>query len=635
MVTPYLPPIAPFLGGVGAFPRTILFAYQEGEQLIGFVERMRQYLVDVLAPALDDDKATVIAAFEFEVNRVIDSVNTALATQTDAVDGALAAQLAEVVSQLAENVLHTDTSADEARAYVDAAVASIINSTIDVTDPVITALDANAASAFRVQSDARNAGVRGVVYAKEFGAVGDDVTDDTAALQAGIDAAYARKVPFSIHNGTFKITAQLRVKSKSTIYGMRGVTVLKQYTPGQAVIVSHNYIAGNGSPTGQMTIRDLILSGETTSTLSHCLIMRDYFSNISNVSFWSAGGNGLHLTAYDSAGAILAGTMVDNRFYDLDARGNKGYGLFFGESDNNKLTDAMVHHAYVSCGVGAPAAIYCGSAAGWKFTDIHTYGSPSDVAIDIVNAYLTDLRGLYMEGGNVSCLRLSKIQKAVTIAGLQVRGQTAAGGAAIDITSKASFVTGAAVNVSGLAISHDYNVAFTAIRLATGTVKVHSAPISKDGAYPEMITNVTGAGIGSVYLLGDSVKSSTAATTLTVDGINLALTSRVQWSGGAPQVIVIPLPAFGTYTIAHGTLAVLGVNNYNGSVAARYRGDLAITSKATTDGWTAYIADLIAASGFTVAPTVTVDKTARTLTVSFTATSATAYGVVSVVIEHG
>lgn len=157
------------MGGVGAFPRTILFAYQEGEQLIEFVERMRQYLVDTLAPQFNTSFDALIAAFEAEVNAVNTAVNAALAEQGAAVDSALAAQvsavnlamanqLADVVNQLSANVTYVNGSAADARAYVDAAVLSIINSTIAVTDPVMVAVDANATSAFRVQQDARNGG---------------------------------------------------------------------------------------------------------------------------------------------------------------------------------------------------------------------------------------------------------------------------------------------------------------------------------------------------------------------------------------------------------------------------------------------------------------------------------------------
>jgi hypothetical protein len=65
---------------------------------------------------------------------------------------------------------------------------------------------------------------RDIVSVKDFGAVGDGVTDDTAAIQAAIDSG-AQKVIFP--KGEYKITAPLLVPSNSYLFGE--MATIKKY----------------------------------------------------------------------------------------------------------------------------------------------------------------------------------------------------------------------------------------------------------------------------------------------------------------------------------------------------------------------------------------------------------------------
>lgn len=78
------------------------------------------------------------------------------------------------------------------------------------------------------------------VNAIDFGAVGDDLTDSTAALQAAIDYAYDNRMALFIPSGTYKITAPLKVwasasdeetsEYQSVIFGEgRQLTEIKKY----------------------------------------------------------------------------------------------------------------------------------------------------------------------------------------------------------------------------------------------------------------------------------------------------------------------------------------------------------------------------------------------------------------------
>ena len=80
----------------------------------------------------------------------------------------------------------------------------------------------------------------GFVSAASFGAVGDDSTDDTTALQAWLNTTSEASPKYLyLPPGTYKITSALVVPatSRGKIIGAgRGVSIIKQYTAGQAIL---------------------------------------------------------------------------------------------------------------------------------------------------------------------------------------------------------------------------------------------------------------------------------------------------------------------------------------------------------------------------------------------------------------
>lgn len=73
-----------------------------------------------------------------------------------------------------------------------------------------------------------------IVSVKDFGAVGDGVTDATAAIQAALNSgAGAVHIPV----GTYKLTTVLLAKSNQTIYGDGTLSVLKLYANSNVIFV--------------------------------------------------------------------------------------------------------------------------------------------------------------------------------------------------------------------------------------------------------------------------------------------------------------------------------------------------------------------------------------------------------------
>src|SRR5947209_1255276 len=76
-----------------------------------------------------------------------------------------------------------------------------------------------------------------------FGAIGDGVTDDTAALQAGITALGSQGGVLYLPAGTYKITSKLNIYRKFgvSIQGAgKGITVIKWAGPADQTMITAN-----------------------------------------------------------------------------------------------------------------------------------------------------------------------------------------------------------------------------------------------------------------------------------------------------------------------------------------------------------------------------------------------------------
>lgn len=94
--------------------------------------------------------------------------------------------------------------------------------------------------------------LRESISVKDFGAVGDGVTDDTAKIQSAIVAAYGKELYFP--PGTYKITSSLTVLNSLTLTGEKGKATISQVT------LNANYITvGDGTgPTKANCFRTVI-----------------------------------------------------------------------------------------------------------------------------------------------------------------------------------------------------------------------------------------------------------------------------------------------------------------------------------------------------------------------------------------
>jgi hypothetical protein len=121
--------------------------------------------------------------------------------------------------------------------------------------------------------------LRDFVSVKDFGAVGDGVTDDTAAIQAAIDASDGVYFP----SGTYRINSKISFSKSISIVGSdKNAAIIHSYVDDYAIEIT--YVAGNSTLLENLSIEykgsgsngaGVYYFGPTTNTFAN-LIFRDF-----------------------------------------------------------------------------------------------------------------------------------------------------------------------------------------------------------------------------------------------------------------------------------------------------------------------------------------------------------------------
>lgn len=161
---PYVPPY-------GDYTNITPFTFRDGQTFLEQWYDLQVYIAGTLLPFIDANFSELYDAFTAEVNRMIDTVNQALATQDSEVDQKIA----------------------DLTTYVDNAVNSIINNSISVQDPVMAGIINNSASQSRTAwNKYYPQGNEVALTPYKFGAVPPVAgSDNTAAITAMFAAATA------------------------------------------------------------------------------------------------------------------------------------------------------------------------------------------------------------------------------------------------------------------------------------------------------------------------------------------------------------------------------------------------------------------------------------------------------------
>lgn len=207
-----------------------------------------------------------------------------------------------------------------------------------------------------------------VVSVKDFGAVGDGLTDDTLAIQKALSAGYHVYVP----EGTYLVTSTIGLTSSQSLYGAGQASVIKaQSTAFNTIEVTgkHTQISnlriesgavalkfyGSATECTQNNVHDVVISGASTGiqldgyndTNKPC-----YWNNFSRILIEQPTLHGVHLTLSGAGDTPNANRFHMVRVYSKGAS-TTGSGFY--------IEDGSFNNAFVDCeaNVNGPTADSC------------------------------------------------------------------------------------------------------------------------------------------------------------------------------------------------------------------------------------------------------------------------------------
>jgi len=207
--------------------------------------------------------------------------------------------------------------------------------------------------------DAGTASSAGIVLnVKDYGAVGDGVTDDTTAINAASDASSEGDVVY-FPQGSYLVSAPIRVHPHVTYEGTNwssrttegGITYIKQAnnTNAVAVFASVGYLDDDTTSRGGVIIRNLFIDGNrANNTSTHGILLMNWASRVEHCHIRWCPGSGIVFTDQNSAAGSVTNTQVANRiqFNKIDHCDGSGIEILEPGSTTS-LTDGYCFANYV------------------------------------------------------------------------------------------------------------------------------------------------------------------------------------------------------------------------------------------------------------------------------------------------
>lgn len=218
---------------------------------------------------------------------------------------------------------------------------------------------------------------------KDFGAVGDGVTDDTVAMQAALDALTVGASLELVSGCTYAVT-NLKVPNKtndwrrSRIYS-NGTATIKRIAGGDDsyMLASERWLTTSIYPAwacSPITWENIIFDADWLC--DYAFVNKSYGSEFHHCRFDNALIDGCLFTRRNQDGSIgTTAYLANTKFISCDGGGNGGYWLRTqgtATDDTDGPSDGHIVECQPDCGDGA-GCIYLATAAGWTIRGNHTF----------------------------------------------------------------------------------------------------------------------------------------------------------------------------------------------------------------------------------------------------------------------
>ncbi len=288
----------------------------------------------------------------------------------------------------------------DAKAKADTAVQSVNSKTgtaISLTASDVGALTQPTASTLFVGQGAQVVSVKDVAY----GAVGNGSTNDTAAIQAAINAAPNGSTIY-FPPGTYIISAEIRLKSTCAYvgagHGLGGASVIKQANGANiagpagltGLFVAAAWYNNTATCDNPIRIQNVEFDGNQTNNPSSnaCgIVLCNFWSFVEDCYLVDIPLHGIHLTDVTRNGSnVISNSASENRILRNRINDTTGHGI--SQISQNTISNQdgfCVDNIIATTGQDG---INFQRGSGWAFRRNHLYGIQGQ-GINLANCYAT------------------------------------------------------------------------------------------------------------------------------------------------------------------------------------------------------------------------------------------------------
>lgn len=262
--------IPPYVAPYKPVPQVTPLTYRDGITMLKKLELLQRYINKELVPFVNDNMEQLGDDFETQANALIEAVNAAI-----------------------------DMVINDSVEVQDPVVAELVANATSATNDAIEALNAaimnNAASATRVITDGLYAGKgTAVIAATDYGVIGDGVTLNTTALQNAINAAtiYGKAGVVKLPLGVI-LTGAITIPQNVSLVGAgKHLSIIKQSgTPAWLVTAAGTITPDVTVLTATASFGDSVLTVGSTASLAvnDLIVLHDSVSYTTTDSTYKSG----------------------------------------------------------------------------------------------------------------------------------------------------------------------------------------------------------------------------------------------------------------------------------------------------------------------------------------------------------